>query len=117
IIDVFLVANAVGKIAPGLGGLFVKEAEVGAKIDIEVINGIKALPAGAKLTPIQIVELNKNIDALLNNSLPNLVKSGKVENLVNVFKNDPRFRFLDQVPGAQERINQALQKVGSSLKK
>jgi plasmid stabilization system protein ParE len=32
------------------------------------------------------------------------------------FKNDPRFRFLDQVPGAIDRIEAALQQYGATLK-
>jgi hypothetical protein len=86
----------------------------------EVIKGIKELPAGAKLTPEQIAELNKNIDVILNKTLPakaasQAAKTGGVQDVVDLFKNDPRFRFLDQVPGSRERINDALRPHGAKL--
>ncbi len=90
----------------------------GAMPDPQVIKGIKALPAGAKLTPTQIAELNKNIDVILSKTLPAKAASarGNVQDVANLFKNDPRFRFLDQVPDALERIEAALQQYGGSLK-
>ena len=70
---------------------------------------------GARLTVNQIAELSKNVDAILSKSLPAKAAAGRVQDAVNLFKTDLRFRFLDQVPGAIARINDALAKFGASL--
>ncbi len=85
--------------------------------DPEVIRGIKALPDDAKLTPFPIAELDRNIDLILNKTLPAKAASarGSVQDTVNLFQSDSRFQFLDQIPGAIARIEAALQKHGGSL--
>ena len=84
-------------------------------IHAEIIRGIKALPDGAQLAEHQVAELGKNIENVLTKSLPTKIERGRVDDVVNLFKNDPRFRFIDQVPGARQRIDDALQKLGKSL--
>lgn len=85
--------------------------------DPNVIRVIKALPDNAKLSSLQIGELNKNIDVILTRTLPAKAASGRrsVQDVVDLFKNDSRFRFLDQIPGARAHINDALGKFGASL--
>jgi hypothetical protein len=80
-----------------------------------VINEIKALADGARLTSRQVSELGKNIDAVLTKTLPAKFQRGRVDDVVNLFKTDLRFRFIDQVPGARQRIVEALGKFGASL--
>jgi RHS repeat-associated protein len=82
-----------------------------------VIKSIKALPEGARLTSAQVSELSKNVDVILKKTLPAKASSsrGGVQDVVNLFKTDSRFRFLDQVPGARARINDALGKYGASI--
>ncbi|OYV78869.1 MAG: hypothetical protein B7Z73_19400 [Planctomycetia bacterium 21-64-5] len=60
----------------------------------------------------------KNIDLILEKTLPAKAASarGGVQDVVSLFRNDPRFRFVDQVPGAVEKIERALKQYGSSLK-
>ncbi len=74
----------------------------------QTINGIKALPNGATLTAEQIAALGKNVDLLLNKSLPASVASGNQTTFINTILNDSRFRFLDQVPGAFDKLDNAL---------
>ncbi len=74
------------------------------------------MPNDVQLTPTQVSELSKNIDAVLNKSLPAKAASGNVQNVVDLFNNDPRFRFINQVPGATEKINQVARPIRSELK-
>jgi hypothetical protein len=86
------------------------------KPSAEVIRGIKALPDGAKLTANQAAELGKNLDAILQKTLPAKVRSGRVQDVVDLLKTDSRFRFLDQVPGGHQRIVDAFEKLGQEFK-
>lgn len=86
------------------------------KPNADIIKQIKALPDGAKLTAKQIAELRKNVDAILQITLPEKAASGNLQWVIDLFKRDPRFRFLDQVPGAIDRIEEALRKYGGTLK-
>ena len=82
----------------------------------DVIRDIKKLPDDATLTPEQATELGRNLDAILQKTLPGKVKSGRVEDVLKLLKTDARFRFLDQVPGARERILDAFKKAGVEFK-
>jgi hypothetical protein len=82
----------------------------------EVIRGIKALPDGAKLTAKQATELGKNLDAILQKTLPAKVQSGRVQDVVNLLKTDSCFRFLDQVPGGRPRVVDAFKNFGLEFK-
>jgi hypothetical protein len=86
-------------------------------LDPEIIRQIKSLPPGAELAPEQIVALDENIRLILEKTLPAKATSsrGGVGDVIALFKNDPRFRFLDQVPGAMEKIEQALRRYGGTL--
>ena len=81
----------------------------------KVIEDLKKLPKGTKLTKKQIGELEKNLDAVLEKSLPGKVKSKRVQDIVDLLKNDLRFKHLDQVQGAKQKINDALAKYGLKL--
>jgi hypothetical protein len=87
-----------------------------AAVNPVVINGIKSLPDGATLTPQQISELGNNVDAILDKSLPVKAANNRIQDVIDLFNNDPRFRFLDQVPGAIDKINKALGQYGRCLK-
>jgi RHS repeat-associated protein len=80
--------------------------------NVQVINAIKALPDGARLTPQQITELGKNVDAVLRKSLPAKIRSGRPQDTLNLFRSDSRFRFIDQVPGARQHIVNAFKAIG-----
>ena len=77
--------------------------------DPAVIRTIKTLPDNAKLTAEQIVELSKNVDRLVAKSIPKLAERNLGESVRRLIKEDPRFRFLDQVPDAKERLLLALE--------
>lgn len=85
--------------------------------DRDIINEIKALPNDATLTQMQIAELGENITLVLEKTLPAKAMSarGSVQDVVKLFQSDPRFRFIDQVPGAQAKIEQYLRPYGATL--
>jgi hypothetical protein len=89
-----------------------KAAAALPKIEQSVIKEIKRLPDDAIMTVNQAAHLSRNLDALLTESLPELVKRGSAENLIRVLKTDARFRFLDQIPGGRQRIIDAFRKYG-----
>jgi len=80
---------------------------VGERTLPTIIKEIKALPPGAILTGEQITALEKNIDALLS-----VLGNGKnsITSQITTFATDPRFRFLEQVPGALEKLEKAFEK-------
>lgn len=92
------------------------DAAARAMPNAAVIRGIKALSDGAKLTAEQVSELGKNIDVILQKTLPAKVHVGRAQDVVNLFKTDSRFRFLDQVPGGRQRIVDAFKKFGLEFK-
>jgi RHS repeat-associated protein len=107
--------SVVGTAGPwiGKGGKYVRELwKYRNSPNPKYIRQLKDLADGAKLTSRQIKELGKNIDAVLERSLPGKVASGRVGDIVKVFNEDPRFRFIDQVPGAAQKITDALKKHG-----
>jgi hypothetical protein len=78
-----------------------------------VIREIQRLPDDAVLTPEQAAELGKNLDRVLGKTLPAKARSGRVQDVVDLLRNDPRFRFLDQIPGGRAKIEEALRKYGA----
>jgi hypothetical protein len=80
-----------------------------------VIREIKTLPDGARLTANQVSQLRNNIETILSKSLPAKAARGRVQDVVNLLRTDPRFRFIDQVPGARDRIAEALKAFGTTL--
>jgi RHS repeat-associated protein len=82
------------------------------KINPNVIREIVKLADNAKLTKQQVKELGKNLEAVLEKSLRGKASSGRVQDIVDLLKTDPRFRFLDQVPAAHQKIADALAKYG-----
>ncbi|MEM7353821.1 MAG: RHS repeat-associated core domain-containing protein, partial [Acidobacteriota bacterium] len=83
--------------------------------DPGTIRVIRGLPDGATLTQQQAEELSKNIDVVLEKSLPNLAKKGLGESVVRLLSTDSRFRFIDQVDGAREKIVAALEEFNLKL--
>ncbi len=92
-----------------LGGIF--EAE-GAGPNPQIIKTIMNLADDATLTPEQIEALGKNVDVILEKSLPVKADAGAIQDIVDLFQEDSRFRFLDQVPGAWDSILEALDEYG-----
>ena len=77
--------------------------------------GNKSLPATTKLTPQQLFALQENLQAVVNQSIPGfrqLIANGKpraevlrgLQNQMNLL----RWRFIDQVPGGRETIQNIL---------
>ena len=85
--------------------------------DPKVIREVKALSDDAILTSRQVKELEKNLDAVLQKSLPQAVQKGMGQSVVRLLQTDSRFRasFLKQVPGAKRKIEEALERFGLSL--
>jgi hypothetical protein len=75
--------------------------------DSPTMRALDRAPSETRLTPEQITELNKNVERLLGRTLESAGDRGHAENVARAFQL-PRFRFLDQVPGAVERVNKAL---------
>jgi hypothetical protein len=92
----------------------------------QVINEIRMLPSNARLTSAQTSELTANLDRVLFVQLPRLVASGDhaaIGRTLNVLRGVERttadgrlarFRpeFVNQIPGAQAKISQALADLG-----
>jgi RHS repeat-associated protein len=114
------VKKGVKKLARGIveGGEELVEKGVGKSVEElggglgKVIDGIKGLKKGARLTKEQIDALSKNLDLVLKKSLPEKVKRGRGEDIINFLRNDPRWKNLDQIPGAAAKIQEALKAHG-----
>lgn len=98
--------------AKRIGGPSFGLERTAGRINVDVINEIKALPSSARLTSRQLRELEKNIDAILLRSLPKKVAGGRGADIVKLFRDDPRFRFLDQTLGGRGRVSGALARYG-----
>jgi hypothetical protein len=110
---------------PGMGGgvlTTAKSARFLTRIDKGLIAGIKQLPSGAKLNPAQLRALEKNLDAVLYDVLPDVVRAGNKRGINNALdllkgvrdKGGARFRseFVNQISGAQQKISEQLRALG-----
>lgn len=64
------------------------------------------------MTPEQAAELEKNLDRILEKTLPEKAKRGRSDDVKKLFETDKRFRFLDQIRGARDKIRDAFRKSG-----
>lgn len=86
-----------------------------------LIREIKDLPSSARLTSEQISALDKNLDAVLD-SLSGSVRNGNQRAINNILdlltgardSGGARFRpeFVNQIPGAQQKISEYLRNLG-----
>lgn len=97
-------------------------ARVISSLDKALIRQIKRLPSGASLNASQIRALEKNLDAVLYDVLPGAVRNGNQRAINNALdlitgvgdSGGARFRseFVNQIPGAQQKISDALRALG-----
>jgi hypothetical protein len=99
-----------------------KAARFLTRLDKDIIRVIKTLPSGARLTPSQLRALDKNLDAVLFDVLPDAVRSRNqraIDNALDLLKGfrdsgGARFRpeFVNQIRGAQQKISEQLRALG-----
>ena len=77
---------------------YIRELESGFK------DAGSKIPASQKLTPNQLNALSENLKQTITKTIPNAKTN---EAIINQLSN-PRWRFIDQVPGGREAINTAI---------
>jgi RHS repeat-associated protein len=85
---------------------YIRELEAGFK------GGGSKLPADHKLTTNQLNALSENLKLTITKTIPNAsTKQAIINQLAN-----PRWRFIDQIPGGRAAINQAIKGLGIIFK-
>lgn len=83
--------------------IYIRELEVGFKN----YGGTK-LPGNHTLTPNQLNALSENLKQTLTKTIPNSTTNQAIINQLS----NPRWRFIDQIPGGREAINNAIKGTG-----